>query len=281
MKKIWKDIFLLILILAVLTGCKKVEKQTDATLEEILRSSKEFVTVKETKIASLAGPTGTAGQGGYTDGKYYYQAFIKRDKVSNEAENEVYIIKYDLEKGVKIQQSGPFKLNHANDITYNPKLGYFVVCHNNPNRYNVTYIDAETLEYVETIQLDYMIYSIDYNETQDRYVVGIAGGQNYRILDGNFKDVGTMGEYISTNRTTGYVTQGVSCDDNFIYFILYRKNVIAVYDWDGLFVSIIELQNTGEPENISVTDDKIYFGAWESDQRISVYMIEGLREKQE
>ncbi len=67
--------------------------------------------------------------------------------------------------------------------------------------------------------------------------------------------------YEPTPLTTGYVTQGVTCDDNFIYFVLYQKNVITVYDWEGRFVTLVSLSSIqDEPENISVVDGQIYIG---------------------
>jgi hypothetical protein len=41
--------------------------------------------------------------------------------------------------------------------------------------------------------------------------------------------------------------------------VLYKQNVITVYDWEGNFVTIIEL-NVGsiEPENISVVNGEIF-----------------------
>ena len=43
--------------------------------------------------------------------------------------------------------------------------------------------------------------------------------------------------------------------------MLYNRNVITVYDWDGNFVGVIELDvGNIEPENISVVDDTICVG---------------------
>ena len=62
-----------------------------------------------------------------------------------------------------------------------------------------------------------------------------------------------------TSRTKGYVTQGVTSDEQYIYFVLYKSNVITVYDWEGNFVTLIEL-NVGdiEPENIAIVRHEIY-----------------------
>ena len=110
----------------------------------------------------------TTVQGGYTDGKYHYQLFIQKDTASNEENNIVRLVQYDLESGEQVQVSDPLPLNHANDLTYNPKRGVFVAVHNNPHRKWVSLIDPETLTITETIQLDDKIYSISYNESRDQ-----------------------------------------------------------------------------------------------------------------
>lgn len=199
----------------------------------------------------------TWAQGGcYKDG-YYYQACIRKDSATNEALNDVIIVKYEVATGKLISRSESLPLNHANDITYNSKLGYFVVCHNNPNRTYVSYLDPETLTIVKTVEIDYKIYSIDYNAEKDRYVIGLSGGQSFMILDGNFEALTTY--FAPTSRSASCTTQGVSSDDRYIYFVLYHPNLITVYDWSGNFVTLIELDlGSIEPENIAVVRHEIY-----------------------
>jgi hypothetical protein len=59
---------------------------------------------------------------------------------------------------------------------------------------------------------------------------------------------------------TAYITQGIACDDNYIYCVLDKPDVIVVYDWFGCFVTKIDLSNVVdyEPENISIVGDSIY-----------------------
>lgn len=198
-------------------------------------------------------------QGGYTDGKYHYQAFIRKDTASNEQNNVDVIVKTDLATGEVVKTSGPLPLNHANDITYNPKIDRLVVVHNNPNRTHVSLIDPETLELVETKKIPYSIYCIEYNETRDQYVVGLSGGQSFTFLDGNLKRISSVKAAKPTPRTNGYTTQGVTADDNYIYFVLYNQNVITVYDWDFNFVTLIEMDlGKVEPENLSIVGNDLY-----------------------
>ncbi len=229
-------------------------------LAEILRSSDSLRA--QAKQIGLVRHDGVShiSQGGYTDGTYHYQLHIKKDTASNEENNIVRLVKYDIAEETIVQISEPLPLNHANDLTYNPKRNVFLAVHNNPHREWVSVIDPETLSVIETVTIDFRIYSIDYNEARDRYVVGLSGGQTFRFLDADLKPVSDE-VYEPTPLTIGYTTQGVACDDSFIYFVLWQKNVITVYDWDGRFVTLISLASIQEePENISVIDGEIYIG---------------------
>lgn len=254
------------------------EATTPAVTEEVTEAATEAVTLSgaeqlaETLLSSdsLRAQAKKIGhiehdgvshisQGGYTDGTYHYQLHIKKDTASNEENNIVRLVKYDIAAKTIVQISDPLPLNHANDLTYNPKRGVFLAVHNNPHREWVSIIDPETLTVIETVTIDFRIYSIAYNEARDQYVVGLSGGQTFRFLDADLKPVSDE-VYQPTPQTTGYTTQGVACDDRFIYFVLYQKNVITVYDWEGRFVSLISLTMADEPENISVVDGQIYIG---------------------
>ncbi len=240
------------------------EPETEA---ETLSPSEELASILRSKTELRANTrrcatvpndgVSTTVQGGYTDGKYHYQLFIRKDTESNEENNIVRLVKYDLETQEQVQVSEPLPLNHANDLTYNAKRGVFVAVHNNPHRKWVSLIDPETLTVIETVKMDIKIYSISYNQALDQYVVGLSGGQTFRILDADFMPVDDV-IFQPTEKTAGYTTQGASSDENFIYFVLYNQNVITVYDWDGNFVTLIKLTVDGEPENLSVVDGTIY-----------------------
>lgn len=238
-----------------------VEYYSDASvnyLEKILRSGAELESTAS-RIVSVGAPTSSikTAQGGYFDGRYFYQIFIQKDTNSNEAKNVDRIVKYDVQNKKIEKTSGDLDLNHANDIAYNPKTNRLLIVHNNPNRTKVTLVDPDTLEAVGVQTLPESIYCMDYNEKHDRYVIGLSGGQDFRFLDKDFKVA--SGVYKATTVTKGYVTQGMTCDDDFIYFVLYKENVITVYDWSGKFVTLIKFDvGSIEPENISVVNGEIY-----------------------
>lgn len=245
-------------ILFVSDGIEYLSDPGECPMLAYLRTKDKFISTSE-YLYTVAAPGNRINvtQGGYLDGNYFYQAFIKKDTASNEANNVVRIVKSDAKTGKIIKISGDLALNHANDITYNPKINALLVVHNNPNRSLVTLVDPDTLEVIRTVTLPLNIYCMTYNEERDMYVVGISGGQNFIFLDADFKVVGKV--HVATTKTAGYTTQGASSDNDFIYFVLYNQNVITVYDWEGRFVTIIVL-NVGniEPENISVVNGEIY-----------------------
>ncbi len=207
-------------------------------------------------------------QGGCTDGRYYYQTFMHRDRESNEENNSCKIAKIDLQTKEIVQWSDVFTtLNHCNDIVYNSRRDILVVVHNNPNRQRLTLIDPRALTAVGTVELDLNIYAIDYSAERDMYVVAVSGGQDLMFLDADFKRVdGKL--HKATEKTAGYVTQGICADEELIYCVLFDgkgfherniRNVATVYDWNGNYVGILEFDaGYTEPENISIAGEDFY-----------------------
>jgi len=269
-----KHIYLTLLccvLLAALPACDMREKNGSNgadSLEKILTSAdtlksecKEMFTIDMPTSAINPAAKLNIAQGGTVDGTYYYQAFIRKHVLSKEADNIVRIVKSELATGEIVQTSDNLKLNHANDITYNPKTNELIVVHNVPNTSRISIIDADTLTLKETKDIGVNIYCLDYNETYDEYVIGLSGGQSFQILNSDFTAKSSV--FQPTDRTDGFVTQGCSSCGDYIYFVLYKDNVITVYDRGGNFITLIQLDvKSLEPENITVINDKIYVGCY-------------------
>ena len=190
-------------------------------------------------------------QGGGTDGKYLYLAFVTSKKDGHQ--NGI-IVKVDPKTGEVLKRSECLEIDHANDIAYNPRTNKLYVVHNVPNNDTLTALDPETLEFIETVKIPVRIFAMDYNYSIDRYVVGRSGGQNYTTLDPEFN---IRHEYEAIN--TKYTTQGVTSDDDFVYFIQFKNSCIMKYDWKGNFHEYIPLdERTNEPENLCFIDGKLY-----------------------
>ncbi len=208
-------------------------------------------------------------QGGGTDGKYLYLAFVT-PKVDGHQDGIV--VKVDQKTGDIIKKSERLAIDHANDITYNPRLNKILVVHNAPRTDLVTLLDPETLEFVETVKLPLKIFSMDYNAKRDRYVVGKSGGQNFATL----KDLTEIRhEYEAIH--TRFTTQGVGSDDDYIYFVQHNKACLMKYDWAGNFVEFIPLMDVSglEPENVCFINGRLYvsFNTF-VDGRSAVYEVD-------
>lgn len=224
----------------------------------------------------------TGMQGGCFDGRYYYQTFIKYcynntknssgndvySKGVNNAKNLVVIVKYDVKSQEVVKVSEPLQLDHANDMTYNSNINSLIVAHNAPNRSTISFVDPETLELKSTSKVSYDLYGIDYDSTTDRYVFGVSGSYGFSAVN-SLSDSGLLIPGVPESKA--YTCQTLCCDENYVYCLFYgaktnkltgtplTTDAIYVYDWDGNFVTFIEMDfGSEEVENISVVDGEIY-----------------------
>lgn len=98
------------------------------------------------------------------------------------------------------------------------------------------------------------VYSIAYQEAENRYVVGLSGSYNFAILDEKFKMVKQF-----KGVKTGYTRQGCDCDDDYIYFTQSDgDNIVVIYDYEGNYVDTVSLEHSHEVENLFHVDDDFY-----------------------
>lgn len=173
-------------------------------------------------------------QGACTDGTYAY-VVLENQTISPSVD---IIRKYNISTWESVKDSQPLAIDHGNDLCYNSKTGMLVAVHNAPNKTRISFINPDTLEVTETKTISYAIYSITYNATLDRYVLGISDGFNFVIVDSEFNYVGKR---FIIGHVTGYTKQGVDSDDKYIYFVQSGLNCIVVYDWDGNYIKTIFL----------------------------------------
>ena len=185
-------------------------------------------------------------QGACTDSKYAYFA------VNN---GYTTILKYDVNTWKIKDKSTTMYLGHANDMTYNPKTHKIVVANNAPDYKILTFLDPDTLQITGTKKIKQKVYSIAYNESRDRYVVGLSGTYNFAILNKKFKVIKKFKGYKS-----GYIRQGADCDDDYIYFVQSGGggNIIVIYNWSGELVDTITLDKSLEIENIFHVNDVLF-----------------------
>lgn len=234
---------------------------SNAEIVKSMTASKKLIPTKHEKLWSIDAPVlMPVAQGGCVVDGYLYQAFIDANS-ETELINMCVIQKIDINTGTVVKETEQLQLAHANDITFNSKLGCLVLIQNQPVANRIVFFDIETLEVKEQFAIEHFMYGIDYHEETDQYVIGQTHGKTFRILDSEFNAISEV--YKPDRATDGSTTQGMTVDDDYIYFVLYKPNVIAVYDWDGNFVNVIELDGLYpseryEPENITSINGEFY-----------------------
>lgn len=197
-------------------------------------------------------------QGSCTDGKYIYIVLENQNTGGAGYKKESHyckIVKLDAQTFKKVKVSEPLLLDHGNDCTYNADTNEIVVVHNAPNKAYLSFVDADTLELKRTDKNDFIImYAVAYNKQSKRYAMGIAETYSYAVYTQYPKK---PKKYVGYN--TGYTKQGMDCDDKYVYFVLYNKNVIVVQDWEGGYIKTIEITGVyDEPEAIFYIGDQMY-----------------------
>lgn len=200
-------------------------------------------------------------QGACTDGAYAYFAVQEYSTV---------ILKYDLKTWKLKKKATVSGLGHANDMTYNAVRDIIVIANNNSEEDVLTILDPDSLTVNGTAKVtrkktakeieqekkdgkydkkDYKVlkvYSVAYQEAQDRYVVGLSGSYNFAVLDKDFK---VIKQY--KGEKTGYTRQGCDCDDQYIYFTQSGgDNIVVIYDFGGKHVDTVTLKHSHEVENL-------------------------------
>jgi len=252
MKKICVCFLTAVLLLTACGGGKSVPSK-------MLNSTDSFAVTTE-----LIGDVGRFDdfqqlQGGCFTEEYAWFAVIDITTNITYGMTESCIVKYDMETMEEIARSEVLKLGHANDITYIEKTNELYVIHVNQKRVSV--LDADTLEEKEVKNLAVEGYAIDYDEKNERFVTAY-GQAGMAFWDTNFKMTG-----YSDSQDTTLVTQGICCDDTYVYHVLWSKpaneeepeNMIFVNDWEGNLITKVPLGlKDFEPENISLVGDTFY-----------------------
>lgn len=210
-------------------------------------------------------------QGGCTDGKYNYCIL---NAGGNTPDTLSKLLKIDLRSGKIVQSVSEVKYCHANDMTYDFKNRRLVICHNTCFENRVSFIDPDTLactgyKDVEGVRA---FYAIAYDQTTDRYAIGLGGCYDVGILNHNFELVRVL-----PGVWTGYTKQGVECDEKYIYFIqsvaYLSVNYLIIYDWDGNFISKIQLAVYGESEHIFTDGENLYAGISDNSHEQGIYQL--------
>lgn len=230
---------------------------------------------------SIAGYVKGCGvmQGGATDGKYLYYACTATDWKSTK------IVKVSLD-GTTVAESGKFTkadFGHANDMTYNSKLGLLVLgaWEEDGDRQKVQFIDPSTLTIKYTKHLegnDRRSNAICYNAATDQYsVVGDIFDANLQYQNKTLFSQNDIDN--DTGETAGKVkNQGIECDSSYIYTMRVVPGnpwytIISVYDWSGKNVAMYKIPVDDESENMTIVNGALYMGVNDTGKHVNDYFI--------
>jgi len=217
-----------------------------------------------------------ANQGGGTDGTYSYNCLCKKG-----SKTYVKIVKTRLRDMKVVKVSKDLKLNHANDVTYDPVHKRLVVTHNDVKRKRVTFVNTRTLKSMgyKGIKIPSTLKgatkkqlsaikgfaSVTYmrgGKYAGNYIGVISGNHNFLVLNKKFKPI----EYITVDKKINGAQiyyQGADNIGDKLYIAVYprkksRRGFIVAYDMDGNFLGKINLRKGYETENIFHTKKYMY-----------------------
>ncbi len=216
-------------------------------------------------------------QGSCTDGTYAYYLLFNR-KVS-----KCKIVKVKRSNLKVVQVSGALDVAHGNDMTYDSHRKRLVIVHStgvDPKR--LTSVDPQSLGIIESkhVQIPKKLAGgsiadangatafsgVAYSSGRKQYVVLLSHNYNFVILDSDLEPV----RYVKAGKKYNYVMQGIDATDDYIMVAQSPKtskqkyNIITVYDWDGRYISKINVKKGYEIESIYHVGSKYYAGFYRS-----------------
>lgn len=219
--------------------------------------------------ATIGNPGYSVMQGGCTDGTYVY--YVMEDQSVEGSIDE--LVKIRISDWSIVRVSTNIDISHGNDMTYNSKTKKIIAVHHKPNFNTISIINPETLKVESDIVIENEIYSIAYNEAADQYAAGICGTQSFAVMDRDFEVLN-----ICPCIATGYTSQGMDCDDTYVYFIQSAPynidNIIVVYDWDGNYIKTIKVNVALEGESLCHVGSTFYANFHSSEYRGTIYELE-------
>ncbi|MBQ4289999.1 MAG: hypothetical protein II719_02275 [Clostridia bacterium] len=221
-----------------------------------------------------ADPDFWAIQGGCHVGEQFLIAAVSKDEAGYQAAR---ILRLDSD-GNLLEESDPLPLDHANEITYNPKIGSLLVTHcQSPDGhyYRYSLVNPETFEITKTEDLEWPFFAMAYSPERDAYASAEWAGETLDYWDGELTHLRS-----SSVRKPGSLAQGVFCDAWGVYFVRSAQDTYGsefrVYDWEGEFVKSVPIVWDGniEPETLCIINGTVYVIANDWDQNCgAVYTV--------
>lgn len=234
-----------------------------------------YFEAEKPSTALLVDGSGRDGmQGGCTDGKYAYYALYE-DDISN-------IYKFDLETWELVAVSDAMPTGHSNDITYIPEKNVLMVAGSTPANgwFGVSYVDAETLEYLEEVTVPYSCGGVSYVPELQQYVM--QNFYEYYICDKDFNLIRSFACGYSKD-----TDQGLYSDGTYIYDSRWGEkdaenhsgqNHLLIHDMEGNFISHGEIHgdpcnDESENENVFIHNNFFYIGYYNSPRTVNEFVM--------
>lgn len=254
------------------SSVSSVKKTKKASVARVKKKKKDFEIRGQAKQALYQYDT---VQGSCTDGTYGYYILYNR-KVS-----DCKIAKVKLSNMKVVKVSGVLPVAHGNDMTYNSSKKRLIVVHSTGKAKRLSVVNPQTLK-LETSK-DVKIPSklsgasssdvkgmtaftgISYNSKRKQYAVLLSKTYNILVLDSEMEPV----SLIKTTKKNNYTFQGIDTTDDHILLAQSPKgknkyNIISVYDWEGKYISKIQLMKGYEIESLYHVGSKYYASFYRS-----------------
>lgn len=198
-------------------------------------------------------------QGGCVYDGYIYRAMVKEDNLP------AILQKIRISDGEIVLENKDNVLGHANDMFV--KEGILHVLHSSST--NIVYrLSLETFEYLGQDEEGATRWGQAYNATDKVDVVGTVGSAYFSV----YKDGEFMFRIKPDNAFSGFVRQGIFCNENYIGVVLdnaygavidnCKGSRVMFYTWNGMFIKSVHVP-IGEIEWADFQDGKLYFGSYE------------------
>lgn len=216
-------------------------------------------------------------QGSCTDGTYAYYL------LHNKSADNCKIVKVKRSNLKVVKVSGVLNVAHGNDMTYDSHRKRLVVVHSTgADPKALTSVNPNTLRVIESqhVQIPKKLAGgsledakaatafcgIAYSSGRKQYAVTLSHNYNFVVLDSELHPV----RYIKVRKKNNYIVQGIDATDDYILLAQSPKtskqkyNIITVYDWDGNYISKINVKKGYEIESIYHVGSNYYAGFYRS-----------------
>ncbi len=203
----------------------------------------------ELVIHSYAYNNFSVAQGACSDGTYAY--ILLRTAENGEA----IIAKHSLETGKVIKRSAPIYVFHGNDMTFDTARNIIYIAHGSTEGKILTTVDPEKLTVIDqSVEIKKGAGAITYCPERDLFAIS-KGGKTLHILSNKLK---VKNSY--SREELAYTAQGMGSDSDFIYFPMSgeKDNILAVYDWNGNYITIVTLPTGWESESLFCVNGSYY-----------------------